>query len=71
VAILTACRDREKLATVVKLKPDLILTKPVDFIRLLTFITDVRAGLGLTPAAGPVQSDPTVTTPPEAPAAAA
>jgi two-component system, CitB family, response regulator DctR len=38
VVILTACRDREKLREVARLKPDLILTKPLDFFRLLDFI---------------------------------
>jgi DNA-binding response OmpR family regulator len=38
VVILTACRDREKLREVARLKPDLILTKPLDFFRLLEFI---------------------------------
>jgi DNA-binding response OmpR family regulator len=38
VIILTACRDREKLREVARLKPDLILTKPLDFFRLLEFI---------------------------------
>jgi two-component system response regulator DctR len=38
VIILTACRDREKLKEVARLKPDLILTKPLDFFRLLDFM---------------------------------
>ena len=65
VVILTACRDREKLAAVVRQKPDLILTKPVDFIRLLTFITDVRTGLApgtCQPGSGQPESESTGTT---------
>jgi DNA-binding NarL/FixJ family response regulator len=38
VVILTACRDRDRLKEVARLKPDLILTKPVDFFRLLEFM---------------------------------
>jgi DNA-binding response OmpR family regulator len=38
VIILTGCRDRDRLKEVARLKPDLILTKPLDFFRLLEFI---------------------------------
>jgi two-component system response regulator DctR len=38
VIILTACRDRDRLKEVARLKPDLILTKPLDFFRMLEFI---------------------------------
>jgi DNA-binding response OmpR family regulator len=38
VVILTACRDRDRLKEVARLKPDLILTKPLDFFRLLEFL---------------------------------
>ena len=38
VIILTGCRDRDRLKEVARLKPDLILTKPMDFFRLLEFI---------------------------------
>ena len=38
VIILTACRDRDRLKEVARLKPDLILTKPLDFFRLLEFM---------------------------------
>jgi two-component system response regulator DctR len=38
VIILTACRDRDRLKEVARLKPDLMLTKPLDFFRLLEFI---------------------------------
>jgi CheY-like chemotaxis protein len=41
VVVITACRDRDRLRDVARLKPDLILTKPLNFIRLLDFI---RAG---------------------------
>jgi two-component system response regulator DctR len=42
VIILTACRDRERLREVARLKPDLMLTKPLDFFRLLEFIRATR-----------------------------
>jgi len=38
VIVVTACRERERLREVARLKPDLILTKPIDFFRLLEFI---------------------------------
>ncbi len=38
VIVVTACRERERLREVARLKPDLILTKPLDFFRLLEFI---------------------------------
>ncbi len=38
VIVVTACRDRDRLRDVARLKPDLILTKPLDFFRLLEFI---------------------------------
>jgi DNA-binding response OmpR family regulator len=38
VVIVTACRDRERLREAARLKPDLMLTKPLDFFRLLDFI---------------------------------
>jgi DNA-binding response OmpR family regulator len=38
VVILTGCRERERLQEVARLKPDLMLTKPVDFFRLLDFM---------------------------------
>jgi two-component system response regulator DctR len=38
VIILTACRDRDRLREVARLKPDLMLTKPVDFFRMLEFM---------------------------------
>jgi DNA-binding response OmpR family regulator len=38
VIILTGCRDRDRLKEVARLKPDLMLTKPLDFFRLLEFI---------------------------------
>jgi DNA-binding response OmpR family regulator len=38
VVIVTACRERDRLRDVVRLKPDLILTKPLDFFRLLEFM---------------------------------
>jgi two-component system response regulator DctR len=38
VVILTACRDRDRLQEVARMKPDLILTKPVDFFRMLDFM---------------------------------
>jgi DNA-binding response OmpR family regulator len=63
VVMLTACRDREKLATVVRQKPDLILTKPVDFIRLLTVVTEVRSNLGLFQTSAPAQPETTDSTP--------
>ena len=43
VAIVAACRDRERLAEVARLKPDLMLTKPVDFFRLLDFMRAAAA----------------------------
>jgi DNA-binding NarL/FixJ family response regulator len=38
VAIVTACRDRDRLSDVVRLKPDAILSKPLDFLKLLEFL---------------------------------
>jgi DNA-binding NarL/FixJ family response regulator len=38
VIVVTACRERDRLREVAKLKPDLILTKPIDFFRLLEFM---------------------------------
>ena len=38
VIILTGCRERERLQEVARMKPDLILTKPVDFFRMLDFM---------------------------------
>jgi DNA-binding response OmpR family regulator len=38
VAVVTGCRERLRLTDVARLKPDLILTKPMDFFRLLDFI---------------------------------
>lgn len=38
VIVVTACRERDRLREVARLKPDLILTKPVDFFRMLEFI---------------------------------
>ena len=38
VVVVTACRDRDRLNDVVRLKPDLILTKPLNFLRLLEFM---------------------------------
>jgi DNA-binding response OmpR family regulator len=43
VAILTGCRERERLQEVARMKPDLILTKPVDFFRLLDFMRAAQA----------------------------
>jgi len=43
VVILTGCRERERLQEVARLKPDLILTKPVDFFRLLDFLRTAAA----------------------------
>lgn len=45
VVILTGCRDRERLQEVARMKPDLILTKPVDFFRLLDFMRSAQAEL--------------------------
>jgi DNA-binding response OmpR family regulator len=42
VVVVTACRDRDRLRDVARLKPDLILTKPLNFIRLLDFIRENR-----------------------------
>jgi DNA-binding response OmpR family regulator len=38
VVVVTGCRERDRLRDVARLKPDLILTKPMDFFRLLEFI---------------------------------
>jgi DNA-binding response OmpR family regulator len=42
VVMLTASRDRDRLKHVARLKPDLILAKPLNFIRLLDFIRTNR-----------------------------
>jgi DNA-binding response OmpR family regulator len=44
VVILTGCRERERLQETARLKPDLILTKPVDFFRLLDFMRAAVTG---------------------------
>jgi DNA-binding response OmpR family regulator len=68
VAIVTASRDRERLKHVVRLKPDLILAKPVDIIRLADFILAPPA---IKKPASPPGSQPgsTGTVPPAAAAA--
>jgi DNA-binding response OmpR family regulator len=38
VIVVTACRERDRLRELARLKPDLILSKPIDFFRLLEFM---------------------------------
>ncbi len=38
VAVVTACRERDRLNDVIRLKPDCILSKPLDFLKLLDFL---------------------------------
>jgi DNA-binding response OmpR family regulator len=42
VVLVTGCRERDRLNAVIRLKPDLILAKPLNFIRLLDFIRENR-----------------------------
>jgi DNA-binding response OmpR family regulator len=44
VVLVTACRERERLNNAIRLKPDLILAKPLNFMRLLDFIRENRGG---------------------------
>jgi DNA-binding response OmpR family regulator len=38
VAMVTACRERDRLTDVIRLRPDAVLGKPLDFLKLLEFL---------------------------------